>query len=142
MRGGLSEGERPSPALVAAEVLLPDVSPGVRRLEPEQTFVCTAAAPLSFARGERQVLLARVPLERFVEEVAEHLRVDLAEDRVELQVVLEAFVTANKPGGTGLGLALVKRVAEEHGGSVSFKSRPGKGTTFEVRLPLGVEAQD
>lgn len=38
-------------------------------------------------------------------------------------------------GGTGLGLALVKHVAERAGGSVSVTSQPGQGTTFALRLP-------
>lgn len=38
-------------------------------------------------------------------------------------------------GGTGLGLALVKHVAERAGGSVSVTSEPGQGTTFALRLP-------
>jgi signal transduction histidine kinase len=50
--------------------------------------------------------------------------------------VFESFVTAGKEGGSGLGLAIVKRIVDAHGGSVEFKSRAGKGTTFEVRLPL------
>ena len=37
--------------------------------------------------------------------------------------------------GTGLGLSLVKSVIEAHGGRITFKSEPGKGSTFYVDLP-------
>ena len=51
--------------------------------------------------------------------------------------LFESFVTSGKKNGTGLGLALVKTIVEEHEGTVSFKSKPGKGTTFEIRMPAG-----
>ncbi|MFA6317527.1 MAG: hybrid sensor histidine kinase/response regulator [Elusimicrobiota bacterium] len=44
------------------------------------------------------------------------------------------FMT-RKVRGLGLGLALVKRIAEAHGGSVSVESTPGEGSTFWFRLP-------
>jgi signal transduction histidine kinase len=156
---------------------------------------------LAFARGESALLVRKVFLHRFIEEVETFLRKDLEGSGVELRVLpgytgtarfdevkikrciyniarnavqalgegggrftlsvekesralvfklsdngpgipeeiaetlFEEFVTAGKKGGTGLGLAIVKRIAEEHAGTISFRSRPGKGTTFELRLP-------
>jgi signal transduction histidine kinase len=54
--------------------------------------------------------------------------------------LFESFVTSGKKNGTGLGLAMVKKIAREHGGTATCKSRPGKGTTFELRFPCGTPA--
>ncbi|MCP4116653.1 MAG: PAS domain-containing protein [Desulfobacteraceae bacterium] len=39
-------------------------------------------------------------------------------------------------GGTGLGLAIVKHIVQYHGGEIRVESAPGKGSGFEIRLPL------
>ncbi len=42
---------------------------------------------------------------------------------------------STKPGGTGLGTRIVRRIVEQHGGTVSVVSAPGQGTTITLRLP-------
>jgi two-component system phosphate regulon sensor histidine kinase PhoR len=43
---------------------------------------------------------------------------------------------SRETGGTGLGLSIVKHVCENHGGGITVDSELGRGTTFEVRLPV------
>jgi signal transduction histidine kinase len=51
------------------------------------------------------------------------------------QRLFEPFFTT-KPLGTGLGLAVVKRIAEVHGGSIRVDAAPGRGATFALELPI------
>ena len=59
----------------------------------------------------------------------------------ELDRIFERFyrvdqARARNTGGTGLGLSIVKHTVQNHGGDVRAWSRPGKGSTFTIRLPL------
>ncbi len=54
--------------------------------------------------------------------------------------IFERFYRVDKArsrdmGGTGLGLAIVKHLSQAFGGNVGLESQPGKGSTFQVRLP-------
>lgn len=54
--------------------------------------------------------------------------------------IFEPFFST-KPEGSGMGLAVVHRVVQDHGGDVEVRSDPGGGTTFTLRLPLAEAAQ-
>ena len=43
---------------------------------------------------------------------------------------------STKTSGTGLGIAITKKIIEEHSGTITFESSPKKGTTFKISFPL------
>jgi two-component system, NtrC family, sensor histidine kinase HydH len=51
-----------------------------------------------------------------------------------LESIFNPFFTT-KPQGIGLGLAIVSKIVDEHGGRISVQSEIGRGTTFEMILP-------
>lgn len=156
---------------------------------------------LAFARGERSILIRKVYVQRFMQEMKEYLDKEFEGSGVELELdlryrgaarfdetkmrrvfhniarnareamsgggkftitieardgrlafefadtgggipkelegrVFEPFSTSGKVGGTGLGLTMVKQIADEHGGSIGYESVPHKGTKFIFELPL------
>jgi len=60
-------------------------------------------------------------------------------DEKELPRIFDRFYKADQArsitvGGSGLGLSLVKKIVDIHGGSIAVTSRPGEGTAFVIRL--------
>jgi signal transduction histidine kinase len=159
---------------------------------------------LSFARGQREVLIAKVYLHKFVEEVREMLVPETARFGVTLEIdakydgaarfdesklkrvifnlarnacqamaplgrggsfrwtisrdgetlvlecsdtgpgipkemegrLFESFATHGKSEGTGLGLAMAKKIVDAHCGRIGVTSAPGRGATFRIEIPL------
>lgn len=92
--------------------------------QPEGSFSYTCGAPV--ASGDTAVLMVRdqgcgIPAS-------------------EVSRVFEQFYRASNAAGcapgTGIGLASVRQIVQQHGGTVAIASSEGKGTTFTVRLPL------
>jgi signal transduction histidine kinase len=70
----------------------------------------------------------------------DHVRIDISDQGMGIPTellhrVFEPFFTT-KAQGTGLGLAVVRRILEEHRGEIAVDSAPGRGTTFTIRLPF------
>ena len=162
---------------------------------------------LAFARGESNLLIRKVFINKWLQEVESHLRQEFAGQNIELVVepkyagvtffdelklhravhnlarnaaeampgggtfrltvdaqdgrllltfadtgrgippelegrLFETFATVGKKDGTGLGLAMVHKIVEEHGGDISYTTTLGRGTTFTVSLPLERPSQE
>src|SRR3954452_23016014 len=82
---------------------------------------------------------------------AARLTVDIVQEREAVEVTIEDDGPGIQPGiedrifdpffttkakGTGLGLAKTKAIVEEHAGTLSCRSEPGRGAVFVLRLPL------
>ena len=50
--------------------------------------------------------------------------------------LFELFHSTKGNRGTGLGLAVARKIVEEHEGSISARSSPTEGTVFTIRLPV------
>jgi signal transduction histidine kinase len=63
--------------------------------------------------------------------IAEAVRSDL----------FEPFVSYGKENGTGMGLTVVQKIVQDHGGDVVVEQTSPEGTTFRVRVPLSASPQ-
>jgi PAS domain S-box-containing protein len=89
--------------------------------------------------GQVKIRIARSENDR-AEEFEDEAIVEVSDNgrgisEEDLTRIFNPFFTT-RPGGTGLGLPAVRRIAQAHGGRVEVKSSPGKGSTFTVRLPI------
>jgi signal transduction histidine kinase len=115
-------------------------------LAPGLPIIETARVPfeqvlrnlLSNAITYRRELDARIDVR--AEESGERWRFVVADNgpgisETQQTQIWRLFHTSRPGEGTGLGLAMVKRIVESHGGSVRVRSEPGAGATFEVEWP-------
>jgi len=88
------------------------------------------AVQASSAGDEVLVELRQEPDESFTLSVRDQ---GVGLDVESIEKLFDAFFTT-RTHGTGIGLAVVKRIADDHGFSIDVESEPGQGATFHVRL--------
>jgi signal transduction histidine kinase len=62
-------------------------------------------------------------------------------EQEKIEELFEPFKSSKGQGGTGLGLAVARKLVREHHGRIVVESKPGEGTTFRIRLPAQEMAQ-
>jgi two-component system CheB/CheR fusion protein len=117
-----------------------------RRLERVVQNLLSNAAKYSPAGGSVRVSLAREPGASGAPGVAAWAVLRVADEGVGIPAadrsrIFDWFarganVTGSRIEGSGIGLAAVRAIVEQHGGSVSLDSEEGRGSTFTVRLPM------
>ena len=110
------------------------------------TNLCTNAAhAMDKTGGELEVSLQRVIIEDDALDLdltpGSYLRLSVRDTgpgmtaKVMTRIFDPYFTTKWKGHGIGLGLSIVHGIVKSHGGAISCKSAPGKGTTFDIYLP-------
>ncbi len=112
----------------------------VNPIEMEQAIVNLVRNGVEACDAEARILVRTVT-------ASDHVRIEVTDNGRglsdnEREHVFDPFYTMrHAEGGSGLGLSVVKRVVEDHGGSVRAHARPdGDGMTFEIELPLSSPA--
>ncbi len=98
-------------------------------------LITNAMDAIPEGRGGEVVITSRLDL------VAEVARISVSDTGVGIpddqkDRIFRLFYSTKGRRGTGIGLAVTRKIIEEHGGRVTFESEAGKGTTFHIELPL------
>ena len=90
--------------------------------------------------GQRQVTLSITAQEKEIIYQVKDTGAGMSES-VEASL-FKKFITTKGMNGTGFGLMTTKKIIEEHQGNISFRSEPGKGSEFIIRIPLRTKAKE
>lgn len=126
-----------APSSVEFDTTLPQERAAIRA-DPSDLFqivsnLCTNAVQAMPTGGHLRVTASLEP---------ETYRIEVADTgagipREVADSIFDPFFTTKPVGeGTGLGLSVIRSIVEQLGGTITFESKPGQGTTFVVRLPL------
>jgi signal transduction histidine kinase len=107
----------------------------------EQLFANLIDNALKYSEDDRALRVTLTVTERVA-------RVDVSDrgigiPRADQKRIFRKFYRVQRPGGSrtgsGLGLAIVTHIVEAHAGRIHCSSEPGRGATFTIQFPRGVE---
>jgi two-component system sensor histidine kinase HydH len=129
-----------APAVAVYKNYSPDVPPisfDAELLERVFYNLITNAAQASSAGGA--VTIKTKPVETEAGDGVEISVIDRGSgiDPKNLENIFNPFFTT-KGDGVGLGLAIVSKIIDEHGGQITVESTPGEGSVFRIYLPVGL----
>jgi two-component system NtrC family sensor kinase len=84
--------------------------------------------------GGKLTMGAKVEKDRHLALTVEDTGAGISADA--LDRIFDLYYTT-KPEGSGIGLSIVYRIVQLHGGEIEVQSTEGRGTTFRMLLPLG-----
>jgi signal transduction histidine kinase len=126
-----------------------DIAPGLPYVYADQDRVVQAILGLfshALHANDRGTIRLVARVDRGPPGPERHLRIDVIDNGAGIRetdqaTLFEAFREIQEPsgrriGGLGLGLSLARELIRAQGGDVWFVSKPGRGTTFSVALPL------
>lgn len=112
---------------------LPEVT--ADQAQMTQVFVNIAVNAIQAMPKGGKLTISTKSSEKFVSLVVEDTGVGM-EEKIIKKIFLPFFSTKDIGMGTGLGLPVVHGIVTSHGGSIKVDSQVGKGTRFEIQLPI------
>ena len=120
----------------------------IRRFDPEMPLVeidgpLMEQVLLNLISNAREASAPGSPVTVATRRVGERAEIDVVDQGCgipaeKMETIFNPFVTT-KQTGVGLGLAIVAKIVDGHGGKIAVESAPGKGSTFRVSFPITAE---
>jgi signal transduction histidine kinase len=122
--------------------IAPDLTLYADRTALHDIFINLLSNAFKFTGDGGRITIAAGQKDRSVLIEIRDTGMGIPEDKI--QMIFDEFyqVEGGKHGGAGLGLAIAKRLVEEHGGNIWVESQLGKGSTFYFTLPVFTENDD
>ena len=130
----IAEAEREAPGVAVYRNYAPEMAPFPLDAELMERVFYNLVLNAAQATAPGGTVTVKTRTERRTAEIAVIDR-GVGIGAAQMKDIFNPFFTT-KPEGVGLGLAIVAKIVDEHGGKIAVESEPGKGSIFCVSLPM------